>query len=382
MQTRQLRLDTANSPRRNGDGSDLADAQLVFLFGDRMHLQDPASVERARSRFPNATIVSCSSGAEIMGDDVVENGLVATAIRFDSSSVRAVVRNIDSAESSFTAGYSLARELPADGLRHVLVFAEGLKLNGSALADGLAKALPEGVSVTGGLAGDGERFQETLVGLDGPPAAGRVVAVGLYGDRLRVGMGSLGGWDNIGQPIMVTRSRDNVLHELDGEPALSVYKRLIGKHAYALPASGLLFPLHLVGETPGDDGVVRTLLSIDEKAGTITFAGDLPEGRRVQLMQANLDRLIEAAGGAASRSMQSLDSTSPEFVLLISCIGRKLLLQRRTRDELRSARTVFGDSATLAGFYSYGELSPLTPSARCELHNQTMTITTLSESAA
>jgi hypothetical protein len=382
MKTTQLRYDphAGWSATENNDGK-LSDSQLVLLFGDRM-LLDAAAIEPIRRRFPDARVVTCSTGGEIFGDHVVDNSLVATVLRFDDTDIVAVEKELDGPAQSFASGYALARQLPVDRLRHVLLFSEGINVNGSALADGLAKGLPPDVTVTGGLAADGERFQKTLIGLDQPPASGRVVAVGLYGDRLRVGMGSLGGWESVGDPILVTRSEGNVLFELDGKPALPLYKQLIGAHAYGLPASGLLYPLNVLSTRPGESGVVRTLLSVDEKANSLTFAGDLPEGRSVQLMKANLDRLIDAAGGAASRSLDSLQASKPDFVLLVSCIGRKLLLQRRTEEEIQSARKVFGPQATFAGFYSYGELSPMTPSARCELHNQTMTITTLSETAA
>lgn len=379
MQTAQLRHDARGgwSPVL-GDPDHCRDAQLVLVFGDRAVLEGPEVLAALRARFPDARIVSCSSGGEILGDEVLEASAVATALRFDDTRVVAVQRELRDASDSFASGETLARELATDELRHVLVFSEGLRVNGSALADGFTSGLPVGVAVTGGLAADGEQFKSTLVGLDGPPTSGRVVAVGLYGARLQVGMGSLGGWETTEAERVVTRSSGNVLLELDGLPALPVYKEMIGAYAYGLPATGLLYPLH-VQSADGGPGVVRTLLDIDDQAGSLTFAGDVPEGRHVRLMSANLDRLIDAAGGAATRSLSPLDEAAPQFVLLVSCIGRKLVLQRRTREEVRSARKVFGPDAAFTGFYSYGELSPMTPSARCELHNQTMTITTLAE---
>ena len=356
----------------------LRDAQLVFVSGERTLLDGGQLLEPLHERFPEARIVAISSGGEIAGDRVLDGSAVATAIRFEHSRVHAVEESLADADESGQVARRIGRALPTLGLRHVLVFAEGLAVNGSALASGLAEVLPAGVTVSGGLAGDGERFVRTVVGLDASPQPGRVVAVGLYGDRLGIGMGSLGGWETFGPSWMVTRSSGNVLIELDGKPALPTYRQQIGPYSYALPASGLLFPIHLEGTT-GGQGNVRTLLSIDDERGSLTFAGDVPEGRRVRLMRASLDRLIDASGAAAQSSLAPLAHGSAEFVLLISCIGRKLLLQRRVEEEIRSARRVFGPAATFAGFYSYGELSPLTPSARCELHNQTMTITALSE---
>lgn len=278
---------------------------------------------------------------------------------------------------SADAGRELAAQIDPAGLRHVLVLSEGLHVNGSELVRSLTQALPEGVAVTGGLAGDGSRFQHTAVALDERPHGDRVVAIGFYGARLRVGFGSLGGWDPFGPERLVTRSEGSVLYELDGEPALALYKLYLAHHAAQLPASGLLFPLSI--RQDDGNGVVRTILGVDERQQSLTFAGDIPQGARARLMRANFDRLIDGASGAAQTSASALRGQAAEVAILISCVGRKLLLQQRVEEEVEAVRHVLGRRPVLAGFYSYGELSPFAASARCELHNQTMTITTLAE---
>jgi hypothetical protein len=118
---------------------------------------------------------------------------------------------------------------------------------------------------------------------------------------------------------------------------------------------------------------------INEAEHSLTFAGDMPQGGRARLMKANFDRLIDGAVGAAQTSYEAIGTTSPELALLISCVGRKLVLKQRIEEEVEGVQEVLGQETVLAGFYSYGEISPFNPSAKCELHNQTMTITTLSE---
>jgi len=251
-------------------------------------------------------------------------------------------------------------------------------VNGSELVRGLTEHLPPHVAVTGGLAGDGDRFQETLVLWNDAPRADSVAAVGLYGPRLQVGYGSLGGWDAFGPDRLITRSNGNILYELDGQSALALYKRYLGEHAAGLPATGLLFPVSL-RTRGGGDAIVRTILSVDEEEQSLTFAGDMPIGAYARLMKANFDRLIDGAIGAARASYEAVDATAPDLALLISCVGRRLILKQRTEEEVEGVREILGESTVLTGFYSYGEISPLSPSARCELHNQTMTITTFSE---
>jgi hypothetical protein len=356
-------------------------AQLIVAFGARSALERDPGVDELRRLFPEAVIFGCSTAGEITGNRVLDDTLVITAIQFATTRLIQAGLRVSEVSDSVEAGVRLAEALPKDGLVHVLVLSDGLQVNGSELVQGLASGLPPGTSITGGLSGDGDRFESTLVLLDGRPTPGAVVCLGLYGEGLRVGYASLGGWDPFGPERLITRSEGNVLYELDGQSALELYKTYLGEHAKELPASGLLFPLSIrIAE--GDIPLVRTILAVDEQAQTMTFAGNVPQGAYARLMKANFDRLIDGAANAARTSFESVGSTSPELAILISCVGRKMVLKQRVDEEVEGVREVVGNATTFAGFYSYGEISPFTPNAKCELHNQTMTITTLSERAA
>jgi hypothetical protein len=301
-------------------------------------------------------------------------------VDFERTEIRHASVAMINVRDSFDAGERLAALLPHEGLVHVFVLSDGLDVNGTELVNGLASGLPADVSITGGLSGDGDRFESTLVVLEGKTEGHAIGVVGLYGPNLQVGYASLGGWDSFGPERLVTRSEGNVLYELDGKSALALYKQYLGDQAAGLPGTGLLFPLSL--RTKGrETPFVRTILAVDEDAQSMTFAGDIPTGAYARLMKANFDRLIDGAVGAA-RATQPVGGSSPELAILISCVGRKMVLKQRIEEEIEGVRDVLGDSTTLTGFYSYGEISPFTPSARCELHNQTMTITTISENAA
>lgn len=352
-------------------------ADLVLFFGSTAAIADPDTFREIKSLYPKAVAVGCSTAGIICGTQVFDDGVSVTAIRFERTRV-SLVRTEVSPGDSRGAGARLAAALDPAGLRYVLLLSDGLKVNGSELADAMRDSLPDSVIVTGGLAGDGDRFQRTVLCADAPAAEGIVTALGFYGERLRIGYGSLGGWDSFGPERLITRASGSVLHELDGQSALALYKQYLGPHADGLPATGLLFPLSVRTEG-GGDGVVRTVLGIDEATQSMTFAGEMPIGAYARLMKANFDRLIEGAVGAARASTRLSGTTHPEFALLISCVGRKLILKQRTEEEVESVRDVLGAQAALAGFYSYGEICAGSPLRGCELHNQTMTITTFSE---
>ncbi|MBN2591044.1 MAG: FIST C-terminal domain-containing protein [Sedimentisphaerales bacterium] len=353
-------------------------AQAVFLFGERKLLIDNERINEVRKFYPNAHIIGCSTAGEIAGSSVYDDSMIATAVFFEDTPLMFSQTNITNMADTYQAGQQLAEGLKKDGLVHVFVLSNGLNINGSALSKGLRSKLPEGVSVTGGLAGDQARFEETLVILDENCGKHTVAAIGLYGNAIKIGYGSQGGRDTFGPDRLITRSKDNVLFELDNQPALELYKTYLGDQADGLPATGLLFPLSLSLDG-SNERLVRTILAVDEKDGSMTFAGDIPQGCNARLMKANFDRLAEGAAVSA-RDSQVTGSVKPDLAILISCVGRKLVLKQRIDEEVENVQNVLGSQAALTGFYSYGEICPVEPqNKQAELHNQTMTITTFCE---
>ena len=353
-------------------------AQLVLAFGSREALTNPERYQELRKFYPTANILCSSTSGEILGSQVYDNSIVVTAIYFEKTSLKVAHTTIANMKDSYAHGKKLLEELQSKDLNHLFVLSDGHLVNGSELVKGLSDSLVQPIPTTGGLAGDGSLFQRTLVGLNEPPSEGKIVAVGFYGKNLKVGHGSKGGWDSFGPERIVTRSEGNVLYEVDGQSALELYKKYLGQYAQDLPMSALLFPLSLkLAES--NEVLVRTVLSVDEQKKCMIFAGDIPEGSYVQLMRANFDRLIDGAISAADHCLSSINSFTPELAILISCVGRKLVLSHRIEEEVEEAKRILGEGAAIVGFYSYGEISPLVKSAKCELHNQTMTITAYQE---
>jgi hypothetical protein len=355
-----------------------SDRTLVMVYGSSGMLDDSEPIEQVASAFPHSAVVGCSTAGEIMDETVSDESLVVAVARFDQTRLSLVHECVPASSESYQAGRGLAKQLPGSlDLDAIFVLSDGLGVNGSALVSGLVEGTEGRVVVSGGLAGDGSRFERTWVLVDGKPVDRHVTAVGFSGASLRVGHGSRGGWDIFGPERMVTRSEGNVLFELDGTPALELYRKYLGERAAGLPATALLFPLAVRVPESEESQLVRTVLAIDEDSQSMTFAGDVPEGSMAQLMCANFDRIVDAAAAAATQAGIPSDGTT--LAVAVSCVGRRLLLGQRTEEELEATLSGLPEGSQLVGFYSYGELSP-SASGSCDLHNQTMTITTFGES--
>lgn len=359
------------------------DPHLLLVFGSVERITDAALPGLLRAQFPRAQCVGCSTAGEIAGGGVFDGSLVITAVRFRQPDFRVACVDINGMDDSSGAGQRLGEQLggmhEGKALHSILVLAQGVAINGSALIEGITQAVGAGVTLTGGLAADGGKFEHTWVLCDGKVSDKQVAGVGFYGPAITLSHGSFGGWQPFGAARLVTRSKANVLYELDGEPALSIYKRYLGDYARDLPGSGLLFPFAMLGKDHGETGLIRTILGVDEKAGSLTLAGDIIEGGYLRLMSASTDALVDGAEAAAMAAQKVQKNTARGLALLVSCVGRKLVMGGRVDEEIEAVGQVFGEHTVLTGFYSNGEISPYVGAPECKLHNQTMTITCIGD---
>ena len=352
---------------------------LILLFVSSK-FQNLESIKIFRDLYPDAVITGCSTAGEIEDIAVHDSTIMVTGVKFDKSNVEYNEVYIPSVNKSRQAGTELIEKFQQEGLRHLFVLCDGINVNGEDLVNGLKHQSDQKYGITGGMAADGTKFKNTFVITnDLEIKENMMVGIGFYGDDLKVGYGALGGWDSFGVDRIVTKAHKNIIYEIDGEPVLDLYKNFLKEQARNLPASGLLFPLS-VRDKATDKPVVRTLKAVNEQDKSITFIGDVKEGAVVRLMKANIERLINAAEGAAELSIESIGNTHTDLSILISCVGRRMVLNQIIDEEVEAVRDVVGEDAIISGFYSYGEISPLMSGSKCELHSQSMSITSFSES--
>lgn len=360
--------------------SPLPSASLVLVFGARERFNDGKLASTLKSRYPSAQIIGCSTAGEINGNGVSDDSLQITAVQWERTVQRVTHTKMSSMQDSYGTGADLARQLKSDELKAVLVYSDGLHVNGSELLEGFKSILGE-VPVMGGMAGDGFNFSKTLQLFNDNVSEGLIIAVGLYGRYLIAATGVGRGWKPYGPPRKVTRSSKNVVLELDGKPALPLYNMYIGAHAAkGLPGTGLKFPFAVIEDGKRDIEKIRTLLAVDPKENSLTFAGNVDEGETVRLCQSSHDRLVEGAGDAARLVTHHASTNQTGLAICVSCVGRKGVMAEQVADEVNLVQQILGPQTTLTGFYSYGEFSPRPDTSDSVLHNQTMTIGYLSES--
>ncbi len=378
MKTIQLKKQKGSKDWHYLSKKQVLKAPLVLVFGDRFLLETEGLYAEIKSLFPDGHIVFGSSCADITANTVDDHSVTITAIEFENTSFLIQTSNVLHADfDSFKTGHALINEFPREGLKYVFVISEGSFVNGSQLTKGMNSATNDNLLITGALCGDAERFEKTIASYNEDPKPGEIIAIGLYGESLEITFSAYGGWTPFGPERTVTKSSANVLYELDNKPALDLYKRYLGDKAKDLPGAALLYPLN-VQNSQEEQSIVRSILNIDEAENAMILAGDIPEQSKVQLMMTNIDNIAHASERAAKQALE-LRKSKPQLAMLVSCIGRKLVLDQRVEEEIEEITEVLGDDVIVTGLYSYGEIAPFHGEISCQLHNQTMTVTLISE---
>lgn len=329
--------------------------------------------------FKDIPVIGCSTAGEISDTKLSDHAISLMAVNFEKTALRVEGVAIESAEACYEKSRALAQRLQGEDLAGVFILAPGLNVNGSAITRGFSSVLGSKVSISGGLAGDKTSFSKTYTLMNGEISEHMIVAVGFYGEHIRIGTGSKGGWAPFGPARRITKADGNLLYKLDEKPALDLYKQYLGEKAEQLPYSGLLYPFSILEDDQSETGLIRTILDVNHESKSLILAGDMPEGKMVRLMHADVDQLIVGAENAAEEAHLDGMDAETSVALLVSCVGRKLVMADDVVEEVEAVQHVFGPGTRMAGFYSYGEICISDLTKEAELHNQTMTITVLSE---
>ncbi len=352
---------------------------LVLVFGEAEYQSYHHVLSELQKKYPTSIMAGCSTLAGIYNESLMEHALVVSVIRFDKTRLLFTAAEQYYGDSSWQAGQQLARQLTAPDLRGVIVLADGLHTHGTKLIQGMASLLdPYEVKIVGGLASDPFKFVSTWVLVNGAPASHMVSAIGFYGDDIVFASDSRDGFKPFGAERIITRADDRVLYEIDGRPALELYKEYLGDHAAKLPLSALNFPLAIWHEDKRHYAV-RVPISVNEETQSLHFIADIPEGYKTQLMFGNMDNLLDGVEAVAQSLANTLPEDVPVLAFTISCTVHKLIMGDDTDQELASVMDELSPGSQQIGCYTFGELAPTEQSGGCSLHNATMTLAIMYE---
>ena len=142
---------------------------LVIIFGASEFFDASEPIREIKESYPLSHIIGCSTAGEIFGTEINDHSLSVAVLKFHHTSVQTSYAEIHSAGDSHRAGETIAKDLFRPGLKGILILSVGTNVNGSELVRGLNSILPSTIAVSGGLAGDGERFNRTWIISDGKP---------------------------------------------------------------------------------------------------------------------------------------------------------------------------------------------------------------------
>jgi hypothetical protein len=357
---------------------------IIWAFG-AIRYNQRTLLKGIRSISKDIPVIGCTTDGEITSsglssDTVAVLCLSADQIRFPTVSVPHL------SKGSFEAGVKIGDALYDCRCKYLQIFSDGLSGNATRVIDGIKKVLGDDIKIAGGAAGDGGQFRCTYQYGDDRILTDSIVAVGFAGD-FHYGVGVGGGWTPFGVAKRVTKSIDNIVYELDGQPALQVYEKFLGKYAALLPSVGVEYPLALLGPDGNieENGYVlsRATMGVDREKGAIRFAGDVPEGAFVKMTMGSEQDVIQAAQKAAEDAICQLKkkrpTAMPKAVFIYSCMARKIVLGSKAGEEFSHVKKGVGADTPTIGFYTYGEYAPVGKTNMSCFHNETITLTVIGE---
>ena len=346
---------------------------LVLVFGDIDSVEKHNHYHLLQDFYPDSHILICSTAGNILDTSIDTYCVVATAISFKSAYVRAYSQELREKDSLIKI-QNLIDSLQTEDLKHLLIFGPGMEDDSNILEK---IQFQEGVTVSGGFAGDNYRFNHTYQQLNNNGSRTKFIVVGLYGSSLQVETSSESGWQEFGSQRVVSKAEKNIIYEIDNQPAIELYRRYLGTRANDLPKSALRFPLSIKDNETSKYRIIRAMMKVNSDS-SLSFSTKIKEGSTVKLMKTNVHNTLDSAFIAAKKIRPF--NAKPSLTLIVSCCARRNVLKQFSEEELEIIQDILTPSTQMIGFYSYGEIAPIHKQYENSLlRNHTITISTIYE---
>ncbi|MFA5063462.1 MAG: FIST C-terminal domain-containing protein [Candidatus Omnitrophota bacterium] len=207
----------------------------------------------------------------------------------------------------------------------------------------------------------------------------------LWGGKLNFSLGIEHGWQPLGKPRYATRTQVDTVNEIDGLPAVNLYKEYFGKETLELNRElkriSVFYPLG-IAVSGNKEYLLRSVISI-KNDGSLLFRGEVPEGSMVRLMISSKDSCLAAAAKAAKTALDNARGKKIKFALVLNSLSRYALLGRQAAQEIRIVRETLGSDVPFAGIYTSAEQAPLNSAnynlGKTYFHNNSIAILTITE---
>ena len=355
-------------------------ASLLIVFCSDSHDLDQllAGIKEVSG---DAPLIGCSTAGEIASTGPADLSVVVTALGGEGFSVATAAATLEGERLS-EGGAAVASCLAEVAEREhqvLLLLTDGLAGDQQEIVRGAYSVAGAGVALVGGCAGDDMKMNTTAQLYGSQVLASSVVAAAVASDA-PFGIGVRHGWRRVGDPMVVTKSSDNRVYSLDGEPALDVYLSRLNAPAEAAVDAGaftqfaMTHPLGLVRRSQEEH--VRFIADANFEDRSLGCIAEVPQGGMAWIMQGDDASVLEATDHACSDALGALDGRPPVGMLAFDCIARRGVLgESGIRSEIgRIAEHAAG--APVAGFYTYGEIART--SGVAGFHNQTLVVLAVS----
>jgi len=317
---------------------------------------------------PDSKILGTTSNGEISHNGSINHSTVISISVFENTKI--ITKIIDTKKDSFDNGVQIINQFQnTDEFKLLITFTDGLNTNGEEYLNGIS-SVNDTVIVSGGMAGDYSKFEETLVFTESGITNNGAVAAGFYGKTLNIHTDYSFNWETVGKTHIVEKSVKNRVYQISGMTTVDFYKHYLGDEIdKLLPAIGIEFPLVL--EIDGVNTARAVLTKHDD--GSLSFAGNIEEGSKIQFGHGDVQLIIEKG----LESIKSIIKSPIESIFIYSCMARKALL----KDDINLEILPLKEIAPVSGFFAYGEFYHKSDCKHTDakLLNQSMTILAISE---
>jgi len=342
---------------------------LIQIFTSKIDKDFITSLQNFFSKeLKDYILIGSTTDGEIMDGKVSTKKTVLNFSIFENTEIQVNCQLKENNESSsYNTGAALTKKLTTPGTKLMILFANGLNIDGETFLEGV-QSINNNIIVAGGLAGDNGKLKNNYVFTNDQITSNGAVGVSLNSHNLHVSNKLCFAWNSIGKVFTVTKADKNIVYMLDNSTTpCDIYKKYLGEAiAEQLPISGVEFPFML---QRNGHIIARVVIAKNDHDGSLVFSGNLKVGDRVKLGIGDAESIIND-----SRSLyKNFSSINHEAIFCYSCMARRRFLHNSIALETIPLQ----DIAPTAGFFTYGEFFSYKEGH--QLLNETLTIIALTE---